>query len=181
MLDWWSLSAQNQCLQRKSLGSIPGGGKPPGRALHWNLATITVEKPPLLLHQDCPYPLLRQAWPPKSWPPPRCPVTTNSSCLVRCALTRRSSKYRQAISFCPTFRASWLPWKGEGQPPQFRVLGNSFPLLWISTNIAVDIFNQIGNYFQAQAALRRTRGEQMWWRGELKSTRRGTTVIQMLL
>ena len=43
--------------------------------------------------------------------------------------------------------------KREGHPPQFCDLGNSFPLLWISTNIAVDIFNQIGNYFQAQAAL----------------------------
>ena len=56
-----------------------------------SLATITVEKPPLLLHQDCPYPLLRQAWPPKSWPPPRCQVTTNSSYPVRCVPTRLSS------------------------------------------------------------------------------------------
>ena len=137
----------------------------------------------LPMSAQCPYPLLIQAWPPKSWPPPRCPVTTNSSCLVRCSLTRRSSKYRQAISFGPTFRTSWLPWKGEGHPPQFRVLGNSFPLLWISTNIAVDIFNQIGNYFQAQVALtpEEDKRRNNLVEGELNSMRGGTTVIQMSL
>ena len=47
----------------------------------------------------------------------------------------------------------------------------------------MDIFNQIGNYFQAQAALtpEEDKRRKKLVEGELKSMRGGTTVIQMSL
>ena len=82
--------------------------------MHLNLAIITVEKPPLLLHQDCPHPFLTETGLTihklaAAQVPGNYKFKLPGKMRAYMALIQVKYIFKQAISFCPTFRASWLP------------------------------------------------------------------------